>query len=141
MADWVSIKAEYIAGAGTLKELAEQHGVCYPTLRKIAANEKWRENRTSTEHLVNKKVQDVIVQKVAKHAVDRLTRLLAIGDNITDNLEKATSITPLERYDFKTFATTLKTLQDVAKASDQRGEAELLSKANEILGGVPSAID
>ena len=141
MADWVSIRADYVSGGVSYSELAERHGVPLGSIKRHAAQERWAANRAEMEQNRYQKTVRKVLERKTDHEADRLTRLLAIGDNITDRLEEATSITPLDQYDFRTYASTLKTLQDVAKSNDPRGETELLSKAHEILGGIDSAID
>ena len=119
MADWLSIKAEYISTDISTRALAEKHGVSYATLRRRAEKEHWADERKTTERKVSAKVaQKVALTKVALE-VDRLTRLLNIGDNIAGKLEEATSKTPIENYDFRTYTIALKNLHDVAKESDQ----------------------
>ena len=119
MADWVSIKAEYIATDISTRALAEKSSVSYASLRRRAEKEHWADERKTTERKISAKVaQKVALTKVALE-VDRLTRLLNIGDNIAGKLEEATSKTPIENYDFRTYTIALKNLHDVAKESDQ----------------------
>ena len=89
MADWLKIKAEYISGCGSLRELAEKHGVSHNTLRKKAADGKWKDERTSTKQKVHKKIVQRIVQKNAEREADRIVRLLQISDHLADKLERA----------------------------------------------------
>lgn len=91
VADWVSIKAEYIAGGITLHDLAEKHGVSYASLRKRAAAEQWKSTRTNTEQKVNKKVQVAVVHRVANREIDRLTRILAVSDALLQKAERGVS--------------------------------------------------
>lgn len=89
MADWVSIKAEYISTGISTRSLAEKSGVSYASLRRRAEKEHWADERKTTERKVSAKVaQKVALVKVA-HEADRITRLLGVGDILTDKLEQS----------------------------------------------------
>ena len=44
--DWNALKAEYVAGTMSYRELAEKHNIPPSTLMKAATKGKWREGRT-----------------------------------------------------------------------------------------------
>lgn len=46
MENWSRIKKAYIAGEGSLGQLAERFGLSYETVRRRAAKEKWKAQRT-----------------------------------------------------------------------------------------------
>ena len=90
MADWVSIKAEYIATSISMRDLAEKHGVSFSSLGKKATKERWKDERTKTENKVATRVKQKIVAVSVSKEVDRLTRLLSISDKLAAKLEQAT---------------------------------------------------
>lgn len=141
MADWLAIKAEYISTGISTRALAEKHGVSASALMKHSAAEQWSKERKKQASKVEARVKQKIASVAASHAAGRITRLLCIGDNIAERLEEATTKTPLENYDFKTYTVALKNLHDVAKSNEQSGNEESLRKARELLEGLPSAID
>lgn len=141
VADWLAIKAEYISTGISTRALAAKHGVSASALMKHSAAEQWSEERRKQVSKVEAKVKQKIASVAASHEVDRITRLLSIGDHIAEKLEEAATETPLENYDFRTYTVALKNLHDIAKANEQSGNDEALQKARELLGGVPSAID
>ena len=97
MADWLSIKAEYISTDISTRALAEKSNVSYATLRRRAEKEHWSNERKKTKRKVSEKIaQKVALTKVALE-VDRLTRLLYIGDRIAQKLDEATTKTALDR--------------------------------------------
>lgn len=90
MADWVSIKAEYISTGISLRDLAKKHGVSFSSLGKKSSREHWKDERTETGNKVETKVKQKLVAVSISKEVDRITRLLNIGDSVADKLTKAT---------------------------------------------------
>ena len=89
MADWVSIRADYVSGGGSFRVLAERYGISVSSIKKKAAAEQWTANRTRVEpKLYQKTVQKVLEYKSDQNA-DRLTRLLGVGDLLADKLEQS----------------------------------------------------
>lgn len=89
MADWVSIKAEYVAGGISTRAIAEKYDVSYNTLRKHAEKEGWASDRKKHGRKVAAKVSQKVATTVAIREADRLTRLLSISDTLSDKLEEA----------------------------------------------------
>lgn len=89
MADWLKIKAEYISGCGSMRELAEKHGVSVSAIKRRSAKESWTANRTETEPKVNQKTVQKVIEKTADRESDRIVRLLSIGDKLAGCLDRA----------------------------------------------------
>ncbi len=176
MADWVSIKADYVSGGGSFRVLAEKHGVSLSAIKHRAAAENWTANRTELAPKLHQKTVQKMLDRKAEYKVDRLTRLLGVGDLLTDKLEQSAKqlgtymilkrkgvhvieddeggrrvvedteeiAVPCESIisasDAKRLASALKDLHDIAKVSAP-GKDEALTKARELLEGLPSAID
>lgn len=94
MADWVSIKAEYVAGGISFKKLAEKHGISVSSIKQHSANDpagKWGEACTNAKPVLYQKTVQKFIERKSTHEADRLTRLLGIGDDLADKIHKATS--------------------------------------------------
>lgn len=89
MADWVTIRADYVSGGGSFRVLAEKYGISVSSIKKKAAAEEWTANRTKLEpQLYQKTVRKVLEQKSDQNA-DRLTRILALSDTLLSKAEIA----------------------------------------------------
>jgi len=55
-AEWAKIRAAYIAGEGSYRELAKRFGVAVGTLMARAARERWQAKRSQTEGRTDEKV-------------------------------------------------------------------------------------
>ena len=98
MADWQSIKTEYITTDTSYRKLAQKYGVRYATLQARAKEEKWTElrdrHRTST---VSKTLTKISNKQAAK-----LARIERITDKLLDKLEQAVDELDLEIIKRKT---------------------------------------
>ncbi|MEY8360036.1 hypothetical protein AALA99_13610 [Anaerotruncus colihominis] len=66
MADWLSIKTEYVTSGCDLPTLAQKYGVSYSTIRKRSSKEHWAEQRE--EHQNN--LGTLVAQKTAEKISD-----------------------------------------------------------------------
>jgi len=87
--DWMAVKADYISTSITMRELADKYGVTFSAISKRAMKEKWTAERAAVGIKVEKKVKQKIVSLSAKNEVERLSRLMAIGDDLADKLHQA----------------------------------------------------
>lgn len=85
MADFKKIKADYIAGKGSYRSLAEKYGVSFNTLKTHAVEEGWHKLRQQA----NEKATTKIVENEANRQAQRMNRLLAVSDKLLDAVEKA----------------------------------------------------
>ncbi|MEG0270562.1 MAG: hypothetical protein RR653_12235 [Clostridia bacterium] len=89
MADWLKIKAEYISGCGSMRELAQKHGMSLSAIKRRSAAEGWTANRTETAPIVRQKTVQRIIEKTVEQEATRIARLLAIGDKLSGKLDRA----------------------------------------------------
>lgn len=84
------IKAEYIAGEVSYRELAEKYNVSESTLRKTASKEKWKDSRNEARTKAGQKVVEKVAEEQAKGAVliDRINNTLL--EAVADDIEKET---------------------------------------------------
>lgn len=83
--DWNAIRAEYITGQISQRDLCTKYGVSYSKLGEIARKEKWTEQKRKYEE----KVFEKAIQKQCNREANRLAKELAVADKISDVLVKA----------------------------------------------------
>ena len=87
--DWLKIKSEYVNGLGSYRELAEKHNVSVDTIKKRAAAEKWKNERTEYAPRLHQKVQEKTAERIAEKEADRVSRLLSLSDQLAERIEQA----------------------------------------------------
>lgn len=107
--DWKAIKAEYIAGGVSYRELAEKHGVSQSNLRKVAAKEHWTELRNS----VDTKKEQLLVDKLGNKSAKIDEKYFNLVDKLLNKAEEVIDNTPIwQASSLKEMATALKYLKD-----------------------------
>lgn len=136
MADWLKIKAEYISGCGSMRELSEKHGVSVSAIKRRSAKENWTANRTETAPKIHQKTVRKVVERTSDKAADRIVRLLSIGDKLADCLDQAAG-----ELDRQTAKRTVKTKEVEYGDPDAKGRPtrEVVREDVEIVevGGLP----
>lgn len=107
--DWKTIKAEYIAGGVSYRELAEKHGVSQSNLRKVAAKEHWTELRNS----VDTKKEQLLVDKLGSKSAKIDEKYFNLVDKLLNKAEEVIDNTPIwQASSLKEMATALKYLKE-----------------------------
>lgn len=96
MADWLTIKNEYINTKFSYRKLAEKHSVSFATLRSKAKAEDWIAQREKQQHKVSTKIAQKTADVIVKKEVDRITRIINLADRLSDKLEE--SVEQLDTY-------------------------------------------
>lgn len=109
MADWKRIKAEYIAGGTSYRKLAEKYDVPFGTLRRIAKQEGWTQQRTQVEHETNTKIFESVVDQEAKKAVD----IIDVADKLLEKAKELMEIAVVDTQSFKQLTSALKDLKEI----------------------------
>lgn len=99
MADWLTIKTEYVTSNYDLPALAQKYGVSYSTIRKRSSKEHWKEQReehrnsigTLTEQKAAEKISDIESDIAAVKAKTRLALWEEIGRRIQDGASELES--------------------------------------------------
>lgn len=78
MPSWKKIKAEYVRGNISLRELAKKHGVSFSTIQHKCAEEKW----TDLKQNISRKAEEKAIQS----AVEKKAKTEVLFDTITDIL-------------------------------------------------------
>lgn len=82
--DWNTIKAEYIGGGISQRDLAKKHNVSFNTLKVRANKEKWNDLREQAYNMVTPQAQ----QKIASAASDNAAIAQRIKQKLLKRLEK-----------------------------------------------------
>lgn len=82
--DWSAIKAEYIGGGISQRDLAKKHNVSFNTLKAKANKEKWNDLREQAYNMVTPQAQ----QKIASVASDNAVRAQRILRKLLIRIEK-----------------------------------------------------
>lgn len=110
MADWKTIKAEYIAGGTSYRELAKKYSVSFGTLRNVAAREKWTELRDRAMT----KADTELTNRTGKRNGQRTSKILDIADKLLDKLNDTLELMDvLNSRSLKEFTSALKDLKEI----------------------------
>lgn len=112
--DWTRIKAEYIKGGISYRELAEKHKVSYNTLAKVAAKENWNSLKQETAEKTTTKIINMESDKQA----NRMKRLLDVSDKLLAAVEEAVdkfqaNELVLDKSTLKQLSGTIKDIKDI----------------------------
>jgi transposase-like protein len=107
--DWKKIKAEYVAGGVSYRELCEKHGVSESSMRKRAAKEQWTELRNS----VDTKNEQLLVDKIAEETVSIDEKYYKLVDKMMSKAEQVIEDMPIwQPSNLKEMAMALKYLKE-----------------------------
>lgn len=109
MVDWKKIKAEYVAGGVSYRQLSEKYGVSESSMRKKAAKEQWTELRNS----VDTKNEQLLVDKIAEETVSIDEKYYKLVDKLMSKAEQVIEDMPIwQPSNLKEMATALKYLKE-----------------------------
>ena len=140
--NWRKIKAEYIAGGVSQRELAEKYGIAWGTFSKRTRKEKWTAARKRAEEKAVENVSQKTAEIVADNAVlieriktGLLQRLVSMVEEYPD--KNAAEIKKKEGgalliYRMKDIAAVLSVLEDKSEKG-QAADIEDLSPLTELL--------
>lgn len=83
-ADWDDIKAAYITGALTVREISKKHGVSEGRIYRKATNEGWKKLREK----VRKKTEDKYVTRCARARARELTVISSAAEKLSALLDR-----------------------------------------------------
>ena len=145
MADWVTIRSEYISTQISTRDLAKKHGVSYSTLRKRAEKEAWAQLRSKQGRIVDALVAQKTAEAVSDAEADRITHLMAAGAKaarmLSAQLDRMEESGKVKTYEVKAITEALKNVRDLYK--DARGERQrnTMEKLDNILQEMRNAVD
>ena len=148
-ADWVKIRAEYIAGGLSYRKLAKKYGISETSIGKRGRAENWAADREAARRRSYEKT----IQKTADVAAENAVKALRIKTRLLDRLERlvenALDATEVRSYDDTGALTEINRLRDLTAAYKDLTDdmpsttamEDALKHAKELLGGVKSAVE
>lgn len=119
--DWLKIRNEYINGGGSQRQIAEKHGIPYPTLRDRANAEGWKkakdEHRKNIIARTDEKTAEKIADNEAEVAAIRSRLRLKFMQEIENRIENADS-------DGMEFRRLVQSYKDMCEITDGIGGTE-----------------
>lgn len=102
--DWDAIRAEYIAGSASYKDLAEKYGVSYAQITAKGRENDWAGERQKVRKKALSKTVTMAADRQAKavgnllDAADKLSKRLINDVDITDNARDVSDISKALKY-------------------------------------------
>ena len=87
MIDWISVKADYIAGRGTNREIAKRYGIHRGTLQTHIAKEGWLQLRKAHRDAVVEKA----LEQMQEEQANKLARMEQVSGALLDKISLAVS--------------------------------------------------
>lgn len=106
--DWNKLKAEYIAGGISYRELAKKHGVSFNTLKTIAIRENWTDLRQQANNRATTKIVESIVGENVKHTVN----IYDVADKLLGKIESLMA-EPLTIANIKDLTSAIKNIKEI----------------------------
>lgn len=79
---WDKIRAEWLKGGITQKELAEKYGVKLKTIQNRASNEGWKNSKGK----IREKTEELLQARISRARANRLEKLIIAQENTLDGL-------------------------------------------------------
>ena len=124
--DWKRIKAEYIAGGKSLRELAEKYEVSHSTIQKKSMEEKWGNLRKKNRRKVEEKIIDSVSSTEAKKAVDIIDVADKLLEQIKTIIDDCTS--PQQLKNITSALRDLKEIKGYKSEADMREQEARIAK-------------
>lgn len=108
MYDWETIRAEYVAGDASYKELAAKYGVSYKQITTRGHDEKWTAERQKVREKAANRAADIVARQKARSlanvmlAADKMADRLAANIDILDNARDTSDIAKALKYTIDT---------------------------------------
>ena len=118
--DWKRIKAEYIAGGISLRELSEKHGVSFSTIQKKSMEEKWGELRKKSRIKSEEKIIDAVISKEVKKA----TNIVAVADKLLGKISDMLD-SDVSAYNTQNIKNLTSALKDLKEIKGMKSEADI----------------
>lgn len=93
--DWEAVKADYVTGVGTVKELAVKYNISESSVQKKMAAGKWAEHRQQYCKRVAEELQKSVADFAKNETLVSIKRMNLLAEKLMDRLEL--SIEQLER--------------------------------------------
>lgn len=87
MPNWSKIKAEYIRGGTSYRQLCQKYGVSFSTLKRHALQEKWTDLRSQSEQRATTKIVESVASKEARKVDEIQTAADLLLQTITEGIK------------------------------------------------------
>lgn len=130
MADWKKIKADYLRNDTSYRKLASKYGVSLSSIARKAKEEKWADMRTQTEHKLNTKIVDSVVNQEAK----KVDRIQSVADLLLQKIEErvADGSLLIESKDFRAITASIKDLREIKGYKSELDMQEQLARIEKL---------
>jgi Trp operon repressor len=108
MYDWETIRAEYVAGDASYKDLAAKYGVSYKQITTRGNDEKWAAERQKVREKAANRAADIVARQKARSlanvmlAADKLADRIQLNVDILDNARDTSDIAKALKYTIDT---------------------------------------
>ena len=108
MYDWETIRAEYVAGDASYKDLAAKYGVSYKQITTRGHDEKWAAERKRVREKAANRAADIVARQKARSlanvmlAADKLADRIQLNVDILDNARDTSDIAKALKYTIDT---------------------------------------
>lgn len=118
--DWKQIKAAYIAGGTSLRELADKYGVSFSTIQKKSMEEKWGELRKKSRRKAEEKIIDAVISKEVKKA----TTINDVADKLLGKISEMLDM-DVNAYNTQNIKNLTSALKDIKDIKGFKSEADM----------------
>ena len=129
MADWQSIKTEYITTQTSYRKLAQKYGVSATQICNVGRDEKWVEQR---EQYLSKTTAKTL-EKISQQEANRAARIHTVADKLLSKIEAMVDAVEPEDIPAKAIRALtaavkdLKEIQSVKSSLDEREQRARIS--------------
>lgn len=128
--NWKKIKAEYIAGGTSYRELAQKYSVSFSTLRKVASREKW----TDLKNKARTKKDTKLVESVAEREANKVTTLQDTADALLQRIYEGVNSGEfvIDTQSIKQITGALKDLQQIKGVKSELDMQEQIARIDKL---------
>lgn len=111
--DWEQIRAEYITGDDSYRQLADKYGINYSVLGRKGRQEGWVEQRTQYRNSVHTKTVEKIANREAGQNAKRAAKVGELADKLLLKLGEAIESGGLDPKSIRSLTASLRDLQEI----------------------------
>lgn len=119
--DWKKIKAEYIRGGTSYRELAKKYGVSFSTLCHTAHKEKWTDLRQKTSKNLDTKLAESVAKKEAK----RVDKIETIADMLLDMIQQGIASGDIDITSKRGYRDITGALKDIREIKGMKSDLDI----------------
>ena len=119
---WAEIEAAYVTGGMSYREIGEKFGISRSAVGSRGKRGGWVKKRQKFEE----EVMEQTLEENKEAAVQRLSRLLEVGDGLLDKVQELTALTD-SPAGLKTLTEALKNIRDAQMLKENKQEGDKLT--------------